>query len=1169
MMFLSEEREIRAFFLVLALLPHALLLQASALLEFQLLQDTQRQLQLAENLQPVPQIFQSLLLYLTNTIGGAKCSANSNITSQLFQSASLSNITGIWGDTRAENLYISDSYRVFRYSFSTGIINLVAVASGTISASSADVGQLKGIFITSNYYLYLCEYPSRVRVTFPSASYFPTSLPTTAPPSASPSTARPSRIPTIRPSTRQPTIRPSTRAPSARPTFTVTSSSPASLSSEPTVFVSPTSSPSSLFPTNLPSSGSYVLSTIPSSFPSNSPSSKPPSSQPSSSNPSTTPSSSFPSAIPSSKPSVLPSSVPSVFPTPRPSSVPSVRPSLGPSQSLTVSPSFSPTENPSTNPTLSPTFIPTQFPSNIPTYQPTIFPSLNPSFSPVSPSIVPIIVPSLCPSSSPTYLPSKSPTLLPSLTPTTSPSIHPSFEPTLSPSILSSENPSKSPSFVPSYLPTFSPTIIPTLRPTVTQTFFPSVLPTNDPSNVPTVLPTPIPTLLPSRPTTAPTLVPTLGVTSPSFLPTAQPSVNPTLAPTSVISVEWPDGRFVGNLFFISRFLQTTTLTSQSVTFNNPLSAASSFIIFGGNDSSSTSSTITLDSSSSSHSFYAVLRQTEGKMYADTLSRSVVGIGDFNGDDSDDLMMGYPLVSATLVYFGSTGGFKNIHVSYGIYGETTSDYPTNKPNQLTNNSTRSPSLFATKRPSRSPTTMKLSYCPSRLITGPPSFSPTRQPSYVPTVTPSLKPSVRPSRSPSVRPSRRIIPTSEPSSYPTFPSSVSVLIQAVGENDSIVTGVSGREEIFQIQLSTGQTVQIKGGRGKKVYEIYPQSNSKIIISDFDPTNKGDVIDFSQISGITSLNTLSYSTSPLTFILLNEQYIVLSSYEIFNFTSNAFIFSSLGLTSSSSSSSSSSSTALSSLGVLLDVQIIVPALLAIFLSVGIYIISHREQKNHKGLKRVSINKSKVHNEDSQLADHPVSYHQTIEKRKVHFSLNPRSDLEEGAHYSSDSDSLMSRIEEQIYEDMDEEEENEDEEEDIKVNNSKISNVSSSLGIVSTAIDNSHCSTKSGDVVSNSASLSSDLSDVLSEEDDGVAHGDDDENHIPTKNDNNEVNDDEDEENEEGFYDLSFELDESIYRRDDWNNHGHVHHSPVFRYRPHPTNTNNTTNIERIYKMNNHIE
>lgn len=232
----------------------------------------------------------------------------------------------------------------------------------------------------------------------------------------------------------------------------------------------------------------------------------------------------------------------------------------------------------------------------------------------------------------------------------------------------------------------------------------------------------------------------------------------------------------------------------------------------------------------------------------------------------------------------------------------TSDYPTNKPNQLTNNSTRSPSLFATKRPSRSPTTMKLSYCPSRLITGPPSFSPTRQPSYVPTVTPSLKPSVRPSRSPSVRPSRRIIPTSEPSSYPTYPSSVSVLIQAVGENDSIVTGVSGREEIFQIQLSTGQTVQIKGGRGKKVYEIYPQSNSKIIISDFDPTNKGDVIDFSQISGITSLNTLSYSTSPLTFILLNEQYIVLSSYEIFNFTSNAFIFSSLGLTSSSSSSKS---------------------------------------------------------------------------------------------------------------------------------------------------------------------------------------------------------------------------------------------------------------------------
>lgn len=505
----------------------------------------------------------------------------------------------------------------------------------------------------------------------------------------------------------------------------------------------------------------------------------------------------------------------------------------------------------------------------------------------------------------------------------------------------------------------------------------------------------------------------------------------------------------------------------------------------------------------------------------------------------------------------------------------TTKYPTNKPNQLTNNSTRSPSLFATKRPSRSPTTSKPSYIPSRLITGTPSFIPTRQPSYVPTVLPSLKPSVRPTRSPSVRPSRRIIPTSEPSSYPTYPSSVSVLIQAVGENDSTVIGVSGREEIFQIQLSTGQTVQIKGGRGKKVYEIYPQSNSKIIISDFDPTRKGDVIDFSHISGITSLNTLSYSTSPLTFILLNEQYIVLSSYEIFNFTSNAFIFSSVGLTSSSSSSSSSSSTALSSLGVLLDVQIIVPALLAIFLSIGICIISHREEKNHKGLKRAGwSNKSKVHNEDPQLKDHPVTYHQTIEKRKVHFSLNPRNDSEERAHYSSDSDSLMSRIEEQIYEDMDEEDD-----EDIKVNNSQSVNISSVVS--SPAIDNSHCSTKSGDVVSNSASLSSDLSDVLSEGNDRVAHGNDDENCILTNNDDDEESDDqeeENEENEEGFYELSFELDEYNYQRDDWSNHGHVHHSPVFRYRPHhPNNINNNTNnrtnnklhIERIYNMNNHIE
>eukprot|EP01040_Poterioochromonas_malhamensis_P014995 gene14995-16697_t len=129
-------------------------------------------------------------------------------------SATLNYANIVWADTNG-NAYISDTFNCVIRKISNGIIMTLGgigtgsyastVGSSATPALSTPLTSVKGIMMTSNFYLYFCEGSSRVRVTYPAASYFPTVLPTTNP--------------TSRPPTRNPT----TRAPSSFPTTVIPS----------------------------------------------------------------------------------------------------------------------------------------------------------------------------------------------------------------------------------------------------------------------------------------------------------------------------------------------------------------------------------------------------------------------------------------------------------------------------------------------------------------------------------------------------------------------------------------------------------------------------------------------------------------------------------------------------------------------------------------------------------------------------------------------------------------------------------------------------------------------------------------------------------------------------------------------------------------------------------
>jgi hypothetical protein len=525
----------------------------------------------------------------------------------------------------------------------------------------------------------------------------PSLLPTACP-SNLPSACQPSFIPTIQPTNRpssQPTAEPSNQ-PSVRP-----SCSPTLLpSSQPSSF--PTVPPTSL-PSSQPTCDPSALPTgFPSNRPSESPSGKPsgvPSNQPTS----------LPSSQPTNRPSTYPTVLPSVIPSSQPISFPSIRPSIVPSSRPTDSPTKHPISFPSTRPSSGPTNRPSLIPSNQPTAVPTMIPVSGPSSQPSScPSSEPSVKPSCRPSryvfpsskpsngntvfpspsmilnsESPSTLPSAQPTIIPSELPT----LPPSSQPTIDQSLLSS--PTSRPSVFPNNMPSQHTTVLPNLRPSTSPYFCPSCCPSDKPSVVPSVEPS-AGQSSPPQPTLNPSLEPACS-TAPSLLSTMKPTLFPSkksiLVPSTVFN---SSGGFLllpplsigfkSNLFLLGK----TSLSSSEVgpdtsniDLTRILSNQKTFIVFGSRNGKAFQKNIEIGSSESNGRYEEIITSHTNQigLVRDRFTRSSTLVGDISNDGFEDLVIGYPLLSICLVFYGSVNGFPNnpISPSFAIYGATTGD----------------------------------------------------------------------------------------------------------------------------------------------------------------------------------------------------------------------------------------------------------------------------------------------------------------------------------------------------------------------------------------------------------------------------------------------------------------------------------------------------------------
>jgi hypothetical protein len=544
----------------------------------------------------------------------------------------------------------------------------------------------------------------------PQPSCFPTAQPSMQP-SSQPScfpTVQPSGYPTMHPTgvpTNQPSNHPSSYStgqpsvlPSAQPTH-CPSSQPSGIPSQPTGMpteqptgqsigfpsAKPTVQPSG-FPSTQPTSLSTCQPTVsptvqPSCYPTVRPSSTP---------------SQQPTAFPTCQLTTVPSSSPSCQPTGNPSSSPSGSPTC----QLTYQPSLSPIGQPSSIPSTQPTSVPSTFPTRQPTSLPTGSPFAFPSGRPASqPSIYPSAQPSRYPSSQPSNVPSSLstvyPTNWPSFKPRSIPSSSPSIQPASLPSAKPSEQPSRQPSVSPSSFPTHQPTSRPSSQPTkqplALPTSQPSKQPVDHPTSQPTKQPTSHPSSQPSRSPSSsfPSSIPTLMTESPTPLrnpsisaypsqtrkptrqpitprptvvPTVRPSFLPTPAPTQTISV-FPSGNmnFKESLFFFGSYVPTAEnipsiyLTEKTI--------GSSYIIFGKKGGMPREIII---GTRNSQGLFSLITHEAGLVQDQAMSRTVLPLGDFNGDSYEDLLVCDPMNSICFVYFGHVNGLQNLDVTFAI-----------------------------------------------------------------------------------------------------------------------------------------------------------------------------------------------------------------------------------------------------------------------------------------------------------------------------------------------------------------------------------------------------------------------------------------------------------------------------------------------------------------------
>ncbi len=354
----------------------------------------------------------------------------------------------------------------------------------------------------------------------------------------------------------------------------------------------------------------------------------------------------------------------------------------------------------------------------------------------------------------------------------------------------------------------------------------------------------------------------------------------------------------------------------------------------------------------------------------------VAGVSDVNGDGYDDAMvvsyqgwvtqgnaylLTFPqnMTSAPTLLPSSR---PSTQPSSEPTTQPSNSLPTSSPSELlipTSSSNQSnvplnPTIVPSRRPSRCPTTYKPSMIPTKAPTVLPTLTPSS--SSIPTLFPTFKTSITPTRRPTIHPS--VHPSYQPTSFPSYPTLTAILITLVNQTSGgeigAVHGTPGREEIFSIQSlntsSLGKSLTIVGGRGRKIYEIFPLSNTEVILADFQPVQKNDVIDFSRFSTITKMSDISYSTFPVVLLLPNNQLVELSSYKVFNFTSKAFLFA--PDTTSSSTSSSTSVSAASILAVVMSLSVSDVIVIGVLVTVTLVVFfSSCIQRDHKKVQGLS--------------------------------------------------------------------------------------------------------------------------------------------------------------------------------------------------------------------------
>ena len=399
--------------------------------------------------------------------------------------------------------------------------------------------------------------------------------------------------------------------------------------------------------------------------------------------------------------------------------------------------------------------------------------------------------PTKSPSGYPTHKPTratKSPTPKPTHNPTTkNPSNSPSNRPT--------RNPTISPTDYPTNGPTVDPTNDPSIDPTEDPTIDPSRSPTKDPTKNPTVDPTKDPTSDPSNdPTADPSIDPTMY---PTFNPTFNPTYNPTRNLWNGLSdnddILW-QGSFDHFGLYSNKIKQIydVNVSYSLLRIIGPINAKNYINIYfiysfkcSYYNNNYTYSNIQWKNNN--------MQYWQGKIY------NIRGwTPDFNNNNDyirnegpcishNIINVNYPNITyftgmdhSSSLYFGLSGGWQLTYAK--LFGTFKSLQPTlspsNKPTDITNlptiSPTKYPSINPTLYPSISPTnpSKQPSNNPTQYPSNNPSINPTRypssNPSHNPSNTPSNNPTEPPSNNPSLKPSNKpsINPSINPSKFPS-------------------------------------------------------------------------------------------------------------------------------------------------------------------------------------------------------------------------------------------------------------------------------------------------------------------------------------------------------------------------------------------------------------------